>query len=366
MKVSRLQLLFYLYCFVLLLGIINLFPVADYGYIYSCFFIVCSLFLFPLKKTIGNLIIISFFFILIFLYTHGSILYMINTLITFGIVIHLLQIASWEKINITGKDILLIKRIIIAYIALNLLASFSSAYFSDAEGSGRRFQGFMSSSNSSVTVIILLIMTLLEIYKQRKFNVFTFVVLFIVYLYFCFVTKSRTALFALPYFLYQLFVFKNTHNSLLLLLSSGFLIVIILFLMTNRTMIAQLMRLDANEISFLSRANLYLDFLDELKKSFFVIPHGFHSGTIYARLITKKDNWSPHNSFLEYLYDLGGIFIGILAVITIKLKPFVNCNLLFIFLFAMSSALHNMAFSLYVWAPLFFILLITRKKVVFL
>jgi hypothetical protein len=357
----KLRIILFFYFFVLYIGVINPSIPMDFGFIFSSILILLIILLYISKRSIRDLYFVFCSFLIILLHTHSNIIYMFLDIIVFGIVIHLLNMAA--KKNIMSKDISLIKILYIVYIAVNLLISLIPSYYSfpSSYSSEQRFHGFMG-SNLSSTIIALFIITLWEIYKLGKSNRLSYLMFLAgIYLYFFFISKSRTMIFALPYFLYQFTNIKKKNIFLSLFL----LLFVIGFVYTNLEYFRTKLRFDPSEISYLSRANMYFMFLNRIKENNFIIPYGFNASTTYIRL-RNGANWSVHNSILQYWYDYGIIFWIIMILIVSKLKRFINMNLLLILLFVLSSALHNLLFVYVIWVPLFFILLITRKKRVFL
>ena len=223
-----------------------------------------------------------------------------------------------------------------------------------------RYQGLFHAANQSSSVVILLLVLLWELckdlYRNRKTLLKIILFLILVYFFVYYLqSKTRTLLFALPYFGYQIFKLSNVKYLI------GFGIIIGAFLiyrMEDFEFDTSTVRL-GEDSSSVTRSYLYLSELEKTMEVNPLLPKGSHTMTDFVVKLMADDDYSPHNDFLRYLHDWGFVFILLLIAIFKYLKH--NLETLFIILLFAGSALHNMLFSPFILFPLMLVLIVNYK-----
>lgn len=224
-----------------------------------------------------------------------------------------------------------------------------------------RYGGLFHAINFSANIFGIIGIALWEVDKLHRragFKELLFLILtLILYMGAC---GTRSLLFFIPYWMYQLWMYLQTVKYRKLVLS----VVCLVFVAAIHTLLMLLeakLRFQEGESSMTTRATLYLVLIDEIKNSYFVLPNGVHSAHRLIVDFTQNDEFSPHNDWLSYLYDWGAIFLVFLYSMYRKLRFDINLEFLLILLGLSSVALHNMLFSMYVWIP-FTIILLARNN----
>lgn len=223
-----------------------------------------------------------------------------------------------------------------------------------------RFMGLVGNVNLTSNILMLFAIfeiEFLRIHKSLTLGRFFFVL--VVFFYFMLLTGTRSALIALFYFLFVFF------KDLAVRRCFSFIILFILGLVAVRfsDLFLSQLRFDA-EASNITRIAIYQKFWNLIVDNYLALPMGLsaHEGVmdVYFR------GFAVHNDILQYLYNLGIGFMIYCSLLFYSLRRFWgsgNFRVALIFFLFLSTALHNELFSIYVWVPLLFILLLFKFKV---
>ena len=194
-----------------------------------------------------------------------------------------------------------------------------------------RYLGLLKGTNSSASVSILLIIFLWEIVKQKnwRYKIGVLYLFLFVWCYILYVFKTRTLLFATPYFLYQLYCLQGQYFKYTLFF---FIVLFGSLVLFGWEQIQESLRLNEDG-SLITRTYLYEMFFKELIKNNFLQPDGFNSATLLAKYVMEDDTFSVHNDFRTW-----------------------NLNIILILLVVCANAFHNMLFSYMTLIPFLFIL----------
>ena len=227
------------------------------------------------------------------------------------------------------------------------------------EGDELRYEGLFHAINFSASVFAMLGIAVWEIEKTSRKNTAILLILVAGLLIYIWATSTRSLLFALPYWLFQLF--RRCNKTVLV---TGLVVVGIFFLPLVVDTISSKLRLEENESSMATRSMLYLRLLSGIMDNYAIIPHGSHSATDMIVRFTGDSRFSPHNDFLTFIYDWGVIFYVFCAMIITRLRRSTRFSLEFclILLTLVSCALHNMMFAIYIWIPFAIILMVRRNE----
>lgn len=255
---------------------------------------------------------------------------------------------------------------LIVLCASSVVATFFPSFYSYSD-TDFRFDGiFTSSGNTSSHIFLMFEILAWEILKNtREMSLLNKVLLliFVVFFgYYCLVSKTRTLLFAFPYWLYQIYLYFPTKILIVFIIPIIYKLSSTLWLFLSDNM-----RIGA-DASFNTRSLIYIELINGVFDNYIVIPHGSHAAWSHIREFTGNDEFSPHNDFLRYLYDWGIIF---LIIVFYSFKRFCSSfkfdiNLILIFTAFSSGALHNIMFLPIIWLPMIFIFLIytSRQKTI--
>ena len=348
-NISKIYVIASIYLLVLLAAFLLPRQISNFNYIFLILFTCSNLILFPLKKIfISSFLMIVYFTLLQFLLPESNYLYYINDLLTIVFIVECITIAQYAKIY--DSELKILKYLFLGYLLLSLAyAAFSNNYEES------RFLGLMQGTNLSASVSMILLVLVWEIEKLKNKNIFLLLFLTGIFFSFIFLYKTRTLLFALPYFIYQYTKYWNLKKVIIW----GGIIAIPLILYNYKNLIFENFRL-AEDSSFITRFSLYSYMYENLAKSHFILPHGFNSANNLIYNYSGENNY-VHNDLFKYLYDWGGIFlIYIFFIIKRIIKPF-DWNMAFILLLVLANSFHNMLFSVYIWIPFTIILLINKS-----
>lgn len=226
-------------------------------------------------------------------------------------------------------------------------------------GDDMRYVGIFHRGNTSASVFLMLVITVWEIEKIGKNRILVLLLLVAAYLLYIWASGTRSLLFGLPYWLYQLFSRQGTRIIVVLMLVAG-----VFYLPMVAESIVEKVRLEEDP-SMRTRSSLYLLLLSGIWDNYALIPQGSHAGWYMVKDFTGDPSFSPHNDFLNFIYEWGVIFYIFCTILVMRLKRFVQLNLEFLLiLLALSScALHNTLFNVIIWIP-FTVILMVRRTVV--
>ena len=135
-----------------------------------------------------------------------------------------------------------------------------------------RYSGIFSGTNTSSNIFAMITIFYWELFKRYSVRRFWCkpILLFVIgsILVYLFVSQTRTLMFVMPYWLYQMFIYFN--RKAVIFMSS----LVLLTMFSNiMNLLQERMRL-TEDSSYLTRAALYQMELEGIKENYFVIPHG--------------------------------------------------------------------------------------------
>ena len=335
------------YSLFLFIAIIVPFKVDSFNYVFLSFFSLTGLMLLPSSKSILFCLLFGILFLGVLLYTQTGFLYFTNDFLLICLIS--LVLYSPLKYTFTNIEIKIFTSVLIVYLLLLLFFSLFPSFYDEG-----RYLGLLKGTNSSASVSILLIIFLWEIVKQKnwRYKIGVLYLFLFVWCYILYVFKTRTLLFATPYFLYQLYCLQGQYFKYTLFF---FIVLFGSLVLFGWEQIQESLRLNEDG-SLKTRTYLYEMFFKELIKNNFLQPDGFNSATLLAKYVMEDDTFSVHNDFLRYAYDWGGaIFGGFIYVVYRNFRTW-NLNIILILLVVCANAFHNMLFSYMTLIPFLFIL----------
>ncbi len=223
-----------------------------------------------------------------------------------------------------------------------------------------RYLGIFSSCNSSASMFAIFSILIWEV--QKKYHFFKIKGIYLLFffiaslaLYFL-ASKTRSLLFVFPYWVFQFYqsigLKKFVFVSLLVIPYIGY----ILFYIQDNGRVKE-------DDSFNTRLGLYLMQIEGIIDNYIILPHGANAAMEMVRY-RLDETYSPHNDFLRYIYDWGGVFFLIVFYIIRKIIKCVkiDLNLIVIFIAYLPFTLHNLLFAPIVWIPLIIILILYEHK----
>ena len=226
------------------------------------------------------------------------------------------------------------------------------------EDNESRYLGLFHRENQSASIFSMLSIAVWELEKKEKQRIEILLLLIIGFLGYMWVSGTRSLLFVLPYWGYQLYISRKT-RTLSILIS---VIVTIIYLPVFSEQISDKLRLE-EEASFNTRSVLYARLWMGIKENYAIIPHGSYTATAMIQGYTRDPGFSPHNDFLKFIYEWGAIFYVFCIYLILKIRKYVKLDLefLLILLALTSCSLHNMLSTVYLWIPFMFILAARRR-----
>lgn len=242
------------------------------------------------------------------------------------------------------------------FVLLAMVAGMANPSFW-SDGDEMRYIGIFHGGNSSASMFLMLGIAIWEMEKKEKGRVCILFLLITITLLYMWASGTRSMLFCLPYWLYQMFSRTRTRVLVILLLIAG-----VLYLPVFVESIVEKMRLEEDDPSIMTRSVIYQLLLSGISDNYALIPQGSHSGWYMIKDFTGDPTFSPHNDFLNFIYEWGVIFYLFCVIVAMKLKCFLRLNFEFILiLLALSScALHNILFNVIIWIPFTVILMVRR------
>mgnify|MGYP006868102228 FL=1 len=254
------------------------------------------------------------------------------------------------------RELRFIQSVYLFVCLASVVGIFSPALYK-GDGDEMRYAGLFHAINFSACVFSILGIAVWEIEKRGKERLGILLLMVVCFFIYTWATSTRSLLFVLPYWIYQLFGRRKTK-----VLVVGLFVVGLFYLPSVVEQISEKLRLEDNESSMATRSVLYLQLLSGILDNYAFIPHGSYAATDMIIRFTNDSRYSPHNDFLNFIYNWGAIFYVFCLMVFVRLKRCVHLNAEFILiLLAMAScALHNMMFAVYVWIP-FTIILMARR-----
>lgn len=258
---------------------------------------------------------------------------------------------------VKAKEADIIQNVCLLVCLLSLLGALNPAMYQIEIGEPR-YLGLFHGANISASIFALLSITVWEFEKKEKRRTNVLILLAICLIGYMLVSGTRSLLFVLPYWVYQLYISRKT-RTLSIVLS---VITILIYLPVFSEQITNKLRLEEDD-SFNTRSVLYARLWMDIKENYAIIPHGSYTATAMIRQYTRDPSFSPHNDFLKFIYEWGAIFYIFCVYLALKIRKYVKLDLefLLILLALASCALHNMLSTVYLWIPFMFILAARRR-----
>lgn len=332
--------------------------IYSYGGYVEVFFLFIALLYNTKNKNIRNIVITSVLFLPVFIYTKTGLVSFVADFSSALLILTLIDLA--EVVSLRKKQVQIIMQCLYFYFFLFVLFIFEPSFY---DSSDNRYRGLLPSATVSSSVLVVLIIFSIEYHNQKgkgKMFFFTALALIIVNLVLC---KTRSVLLIFPYFIYQFYKKTNKNLKHVSLLLTLLLVLYGINLIINN---ADFLRLSSDDSSFLTRTSLYEVQFAGIRQNYFIIPHGSGACIDIIKHITS-DEFSPHNSFLQYWYDWGISWLFFLIVLWRKINFFgekYNCkiHILLIMIFVSSCALHNILLYSYIWIPVMLIMILFKDK----
>ena len=300
----------------------------------------------------NNILVILALLLPIYILRRGSIIYFIGDFASALLTLTMIDLS--QLICLTKRQQKQINIILLIYFLLFVLFSFSPSFY---DGGDDRYMGLLPTATVSSSVIITLLILFIEINKRSRYNLLVFAFAIVIVITNIKLCRTRSVLFVLPYIFYTFYKVTSIKNLRYLSIFATLIIIgYTLFLISNST---EVLRLSSDESSLVTRTTLYEEQFIRIKDNYFIIPYGFNSCTKYIQSITNED-FSPHNSFLQYWYDWGISWLIYFVIVYRKIKKIALQNhrkiqVCLIMLFIASCALHNILLYSYIWIPLMLI-----------
>ena len=231
-------------------------------------------------------------------------------------------------------------------------------------GGDIRFIGFFKYGNLSASIVSILCVLYWEtfnlLYKNAKRKTVVLFFLICFFVSYIFVCKTRSLLFFLPYWIYQIYLFCGKR---IFFAMSVFCVALVSFSMFDELKVVLRINEDA---SFLTRESLSIFLLDGIRENYFIFPHGARKSTDFFQTFFNDESLTPHNDFLRYYYDWGFAFLLLILFMfnDLKKRKCFDFGFIFISLGYCSFALHNMLFLPYLLLPYLFILIIKKQPII--
>lgn len=364
--VKRNRLIFYSFSLVYVLSIILPliggpdFNIGDYIFYLSlpCFFVIS--FACP-KKTIllASIIGLMFLFVLGFSNLRGTdyqLAYIVIDSIRF-LTAFILFDFIYQKLS--RRDYISFLVISIAVLLMNVAAIFFPHFYYEG-----RYDGVIRNSNMTVYLVSFSI-AYAELYiRDWETNPFFKKVLIIssILLLLSFSNLSQSRSFIFPVF-YMLFVagrYYFTKRQVFFL--GAITVVFFLYGFNWQSIFAQgyIGRFTSEEISFVSRLNIYIELFNEILANY-LLPHGFNSSQFFIDSISMNKDMHAHNDILKYIYNYGFLFIPFIVILFNKIRLIKKNNKTELYLLSLiyiTTALHGYLFIFVFLFP--FIMVLNR------
>ncbi len=260
--------------------------------------------------------------------------------------------------HLKTREFHLIQNVFLFICIASIIGLLSPELYKGEEGE-LRYAGLFHAINFSACVFAIVGIAVWEIEKMRRARPGILLLMIVCFFIYLWATSTRSLLFVLPYWLYQLMAWRKMRPLLVLVLIIG-----IVSLPRIIDEIFTRLRLEDNESSMATRSILYLQLLSGIVDNYAIIPHGSYAATDMIIRFTGDSRYSPHNDILNFIYNWGVFFYLFCALMFVRIKRCVHINLelLLILLAMVSCSLHNMMFAIYIWIP-FMIILIARRTI---
>lgn len=358
MRINSYKLILYIYLILLFIPLFGV-NIFDYNPIIDGVFLVIILVHIRLKTI--NVFIILFFLLLFYIIflsnTSSGPLYAVFTIIKLLIPILLIYKSKVINFQILELFYLVAKLFIFSNILLAILN------LSQLNIDGFRFFGTINNVNLTTNLTIIFIIYIIEYnYSVKNKENLSFILMyFLIFLFFMLVTGTRSGILALLYFFYVLHRTTKNRKSYYILLLPTFLLIFFVFYSTW-PLIQEKLRLSTGNDSLITRYLIYEYFWLSLIDNYFLIPFGIHAHKHI--MAVNFNNYPVHNDYLEYVYNLGFLFLAYLGYIIYIIKKssgvLTLCFSIILLIIVSSFALHNELLSVFIWIPLSFILYIKK------
>lgn len=256
------------------------------------------------------------------------------------------------------REIRFIRLACVFICLLSVLGIFNPIMYAGDEGDEFRYLGIFHGITSSACIFSMVSIVIWELEKKEKRRLGILVSLIVSFLIYMWAAGTRSLLFILPYWLYQLYTQRKTRIMVFVALGIS-----LLYLSLFSEQILEKFRLDENEASLNTRSSLYLQIGMGILDNYVVIPHGSYTATAVIRQFTGDSSYSPHNDILKFIYEWGILFFVFCIFLMVKIKKHVRLDLEFVLILValISCSLHNMLSTVYLWIPFLFILIARRR-----
>ena len=349
---SRIALISVLYFLILLIAVILPNGISDYNAYVSLFMLIVYALLIKSTDVYFNSLICCVGVCIFSIFQYPLYALLDCALIFF--ILGSLHIGTYFSVK--ERELHSIQNVYLFICIASIIGMLNPAFYR-GDGDELRYAGLFHAINFSACVFSILGIGVWEIeksYKNRLGILLLMVVCFFIYLW---ATSTRSLLFVLPYWIYQLFARRKMKFFFV-----AILIVSMFYLPTIIDQISVKLRLEDNESSMATRSVLYLQLLSGILDHYAVIPHGSYAATDMIIQFTGDSRYSPHNDFLNFIYNWGALFYLFCVIVVVKIKRCVRLNFeFFLISLAMAScALHNMMFAVYIWIPFTIVLMVRR------
>lgn len=317
-----------------------------------------AIFSFILSQKISTVTFSILFASILFIFSESYIHVLLDILLVI-MIFSSLDIALNDSYRV--PDIKHLRMWVVALIFLNVLMVFNPIMYTEDDDM-RRYEGVFGFGSSNISSSLFGMLGILWWEIEKKITPLNKLTKFLYLNILCFLliilmSKTRSALFFLPYWLMQIYIFTNKAAFVI-----GVLGGLAYTIYTYFSNLQELLRLEEDPSS-ITRMIMYESIFLGIKENHYVIPYGSNSSNIMAKVLTDDENFTVHNDFLRYWYDWGGIFlIFILLIIRRFKKTFqISFELCLIVLGYVSCALHNVLFLPAFWVSFIIIANIKNK-----
>ena len=260
--------------------------------------------------------------------------------------------------TVKNRELHYVQILFLLICLISIAGIFIPALYQQDDGSEFRYAGLFHKVNVSACIFSILAIAVWEIEKRLTCRLRILLLLFIGTLIYIWTTGTRSLLFVLPYWMYQLYAQHRTRKLVFVIIG-----LLLIYFPIFIPQLSTTLRLDENESSLNTRSVLYWLLWQGILDNYAIIPHGVYASNNLIVQYTLQDNFSPHNDILKYIYDWGFIFYIFCAYLVSSIKRSVRFNFEFILILLVifSFALHNMMFSIYIWIPFIVILMVRRS-----
>lgn len=334
--------IFLWYALILILAFVMGTKLAHFNFVLVTISAVIMFFMQKKKSVYIASVIWGGYCLFVFAFNMTKIGYMLYDFFTVFFVFSIYHLISEKKM--AKKEQKVVFLFFIIYIVLYLLfMKDKSLYSLDGD---ERYMGIAGGANLSSTIISLMIVYLweylkLNMYKKRKQKMYYYFILGL-YSFILIASKSRSVLLLLPYFVVE----STRYYKKVYVLSIVGVIFTVMFSYYFEK-IQESLRL-MEDGSFITRLGIYESLWTGIIDNYCVIPEGFNRGNeLTEALVGEK--YPAHNDILKLWFEWGiGFFFFIGMTLKFLFRTPKNGSIVWILIFVLSTALHNILNSVYV------------------